>query len=207
MNPFTESYFMRGPEMGVSNYSNYTWKPDLTIPACRKIMHYLGAHQFDSVLDVGCARGYYVKALREICYRSFGFDISEWAIANCDPDVKEFVSNEWPKRAFDWAVLKDCGEHMTTNDLAATMGSLNNQITKGMLVIVPLSFSLGGRYVRAEDEMDSTHIIRWTLDEWVRFLEDNAPDFNVNGSYNIHGIKPCASTSPHSCGFLTLIRP
>lgn len=207
MNLFTEDYFMRGPATGLSNYEHYEWRPELTIPACRKIMHYLGAHPYDSVLDVGCARGYYVKALQLLCYRSFGYDISEWAITNCDPDVRDFVSNEFPKRAFDWAILKDVAEHLSPCDLAATMGMLNNQITKGMLLIVPLTAERGGRYVRAEDNKDSTHLIRWTLNDWIEFMEDNATGFNVNGSYNIHGIKPAAGAVPHSCGFLTLIRP
>jgi hypothetical protein len=30
--PYTEDYFMRGPESGLSNYRDYQWLPDLTIP-------------------------------------------------------------------------------------------------------------------------------------------------------------------------------
>lgn len=207
MNQFGEDYFLRGPASGLSNYVAYSWRPELTIPACRKIMHYLGARTYDSLLEIGCARGFYTKAMRLLCYRAYGFDISEWAIANCDPDVTEFVSNEYPKRSFDWAFAKDTFEHLTLSDLAATMGTLNNQITKGMLFIVPLAEEIGGRYVRTEDEKDVTHVIRWTLDYWIKFMEDNAPDFNVNGSYCISGIKPAASLVPHSTGFLTLSRP
>lgn len=207
MNAFTEDYFLRGPESGLSNYKDYSWKPELTVPACKKVAEYFGMRRGDSLLDVGCSRGYYVRALRVLGYRAFGYDVSEWAVKNCDPEVAEYVSNEFPKRAFDWVLAKDVLEHIPSADLAPLVEMLNDKATKGMLFIVPLADTTGGAYLRKEDEMDSTHIIRWPLNVWITFLEDHAPDFNVNASYNIHGIKPAAAKERHSTGFFTLIRP
>ncbi len=204
---FTHDYFMRGPSSGLSNYVAYSWRPELTVPACRKIAHYLGMAPYESIYEIGCARGFYTKAFRMLCYRAYGYDVSEWAIANCDPDVKEFVSNSFPKRAFDWAFAKDTLEHIDPKDLYLLINTLNDRTTKGMLFIVPLAETRGGRYIREEDERDVTHVNRWTLNDWITFLEEAAPDFNVNASYNIHGIKPAAALAPHSCGFFTLIRP
>lgn len=204
---FDQSYYMDGVRSGKSNYQDYKWLPDLTIPACRKIAEYLGAGPTESIVDIGCARGFAVKAFRQLGYRAYGYDISEWAIANCDPDVRQWVSNEFPKRSFDWATIKDCAEHVPFCELSALVRRLSEQVSKGMLFIVPLAEVTGGKYIRKEDEMDATHIIRWTLDDWIAFLEENAPEFNVNASYNIHGIKPAASATRHSCGFFTLIRP
>lgn len=204
---FDEAYYMDGIRSGKSNYLDYKWLPELTIPACQKVADYLGARPMESILDVGCARGFAVKAWRQLGYRAFGYDISQWAIANCDPAVRSWVSNTFPKRSFDWATLKDCAEHIPHDELRLMVIELSERISKGMLFIVPLAEKKGGRYVRDEDEMDKTHINRWTLEDWIEFLEDNAPDFNVNASYNIHGIKPAASITRHSCGFFTLIRP
>lgn len=204
---FDADYFLRGPETGKSNYRDYRFLPELTVPACRKVAEYLGMNGEDSIIDIGCARGFYVRGWRELGYRAFGYDISKWAIENCDPKVREWVSNEFPKRAFDWANLKDFAEHVPFQELSKLVESLNDKITKGMLFIVPLSARTGDPYVRAEDELDSTHLNRWTLTDWAEFLEVNAPDFNVNASYNIHGIKSASSQVRHSCGFFTLIRP
>lgn len=207
MNAFTEDYFMRGAETGLSNYTNYTWRPDLTIPACRKMMEYLGAKVGDSVIDIGCSRGFYVKAMRAIGFKAWGQDVSDWAIQNCDPEVRDVVSTSMPSKAFDWATLKDVSEHILEPDLKSLLASLNCKITKGMLFIVPLSGQTGGKYIREEDERDVTHVLRWTFNDWIDFLEANAPEFNVNASYHIHGIKPASQQVRHSCGFFTLLRP
>lgn len=207
MNQFTEDYFMRGKAAGVSNYENYRWLPNLTIPACHRIVAYLGARVHDSFIDVGCSRGYYVRGLRETGMKAFGYDVSEWAIANSDPVVAEWVSSALPRRAFDWALLKDVCEHIERSDLICLINRLHETITKGMLFIVPLARISGGKYVRQEDEMDVTHVNRWTMEDWICFLEEHAPEFNVNASYHIHGIKPASQEVHHSCGFFTLIRP
>lgn len=204
---FGADYYLRGPETGLSNYTDYRWLEEKTVPACRKLMEYLGAHPGESVLDVGAARGFYVKALRRLGYRAYGCDVSEWAVSNCDPEVREWMSLTPPERAFDWAHLKDVCEHIPEQELARLVTQLNATITKGMLFIVPLAEFTGGPYLRAEDEMDATHLIRWTLEDWIAFLEDHARGFNVNASFNIHGLKPAAAAKRHSCGFFTLIRP
>ena len=47
---------------------------------------------FRSLLDVGCGTGLLVRAASEAGYTTSGIDISEWAIANCDPNVQDMVS-------------------------------------------------------------------------------------------------------------------
>lgn len=206
-NPFTEQYYLNGPASGLSNYVNYQWLPDETIPACQKIVRYLGCNGGDSILDIGAARGYYVRALRMIGYEAFGVDISEWAVNNCHELVKDYMSTAMPDREFDWAIGKDCLEHIPFFELTDLITKLNDNVKKGMLFIVPLAKWNDGPYEREEDENDSTHVIRWEMDRWISFFENNAPKFNVNASFHIHGIKPASQQVRHSCGFFTLIRP
>lgn len=204
---YGEDYYIYGRIKGLSNYTNYRWMPERTVPACKKVMQYLGARPGESIVDIGAALGFYVRAFRELGLRAFGVDISEWALTNSDPLIREFMSRKLPKRAFDWAHLKDLAEHLPVGQLVRLVETLDQRISKGMLFIVPLAVKNGGSYVREEDEWDSTHIIRWTLHEWLCFMEDHAPGFNVNASYDIHGIKPASSLVKRSCGFLTLTRP
>lgn len=44
-----------------------------------------------SVLDVGCAKGYLVKALREAGLEGYGVDVSEYAVNSADPSVRPYL--------------------------------------------------------------------------------------------------------------------
>ncbi len=43
------------------------------------------------VLDVGCAKGFLVKDLRDLGIDCYGVDISNYAIENCHPEVRDFL--------------------------------------------------------------------------------------------------------------------
>lgn len=204
---FTEAYYMRGPQAGLSNYENYRWLGPPTLASCVSMAKHLGIRYGDSIIDWGCALGMYVKAFRDLGHEAFGYDTSDFAIKNAHEDAKPFVSDASPASQFDWVILKDTAEHIPYGELTRIVPTLATFIAKkGMFFVVPICEKQGGRYVRKEDEADSTHMIRWTLNEWILFLEDHAPNFNVSGSYHIHGVKPASATVVHSCGFLTLNR-
>ena len=87
-----------------------------------------------SVLDVGCAKGFLVKALRERGVPSWGVDISEYAIANCPEEVSDYLI-EWDITStkqlelphFDLAVSFDTFEHIPKDKLhLAIMFMLNH---------------------------------------------------------------------------------
>ena len=44
----------------------------------------------ESVLDVGCAMGYLVEALRDLGVEAYGVDVSEYAISKVREDLKPF---------------------------------------------------------------------------------------------------------------------
>jgi len=205
-NKFTEDYFLRGPKAGLSNFENYRWMPDATISMATHLKRYLALCPGDRFLDVGCARGYLVKALRMVDVHAFGYDISEWAIANCDPDVKPYVSNHLNGGEYYTVFSKDTFEHIPPDDLRALLAKLIPCTRKRMFVIVPLAKEDGGEYVHPKEENDSTHVNRFTLPTWMDFLQASAPGFIVNGSYRYPGLKPGCYEVEHGYGFITLER-
>ena len=207
-NQYDEDYFLNGIKSGKSNYVDYSWKPELTMPMAESVRDVMGIlFSGESILDVGCARGYLVKALRKLRIEAYGYDISKWALDNCDPDVKEFVSNCLGDKKHQFIFSKDCFEHIPEPDLAVLVDRLIDKCLMSMLVIVPLSFIDGSSYVRKEDDMDSTHVIRWPLHTWMDFFQNRAGrQFTVSGSWHIEGLKPTSFTHPKSCGFITLQR-
>src|ERR1019366_3070489 len=63
---YDADYYLRGKQTGVSLYEDYRWMPELTVPMVGAIRDHLFIEQGETVLDFGCARGYIVKAFREV---------------------------------------------------------------------------------------------------------------------------------------------
>lgn len=198
---YNEGYFMRGEG---SNYVNYSWKPELTLPMARSLVDLLNIKPCDSIMDIGCARGYVCKALRELGIDAWGFDISSWAIANCDPSVKDYVSQTFPITPYDFFLCKDVLEHISVPELSKMVASLAALVRKSILIIVPLSHVAGGPFVRREDSRDETHIIQWPLESWMSFITSlvDTDTFIVSGSWHWPRIKPSSNSPLKSCGFL-----
>ena len=73
-----------------------------------------------SVLDAGCAMGFLVEKLREREIEAWGVDISEFAIGEVEPGVKEFcwvgsVTEPFPRR-YDLIVSIEVLEHLPPED-------------------------------------------------------------------------------------------
>ena len=60
---FGENYYINGIESGISNYVDYKWMPELTLPMAKSFIDIFGIERNSTVMDWGCARAYFVKAL------------------------------------------------------------------------------------------------------------------------------------------------
>lgn len=205
---YSEDYFLSGTESGKSSYSSYRWLPDTSLPQALYAKRHLGIQDHHTILDFGCARGFFVKALRMQGMQAYGYDHAEWPIQNCDEAVKNFVSNDLNLAPlyYDHIWAKDVFEHLSVNQLMDLFPKMCDAARKSILVIVPLTSYHGGAYKRQEDEADPSHVIRFTLDDWIKFLGGMAKDFTTYGSYHLRGLKPASSQVPFSCGFIKLQR-
>lgn len=206
--PYTEDYYLNGPASGLSNYENYHWMPDKTLPMASRLKYSLGIKDSDFVLDYGCARGYLVKALRMQGIQACGYDLSEWAIENCDPAVKGHVSttlNTSPL-CWDYIIAKDVFEHIPLDVLTDTIAKLLRATRKELFIIVPLTTYRDGAYGCPVDEQDSTHVIRWTLTCWIQYLQRFDKNFVVTGGYEHPVLKPNCYEFPCSYGFFHVKR-
>lgn len=186
---YNADYFDRGKQSGLSLYENYRWKPELTIPMVQTMIAHLGITKDHSILDFGCAKGFTVKAFRGLGYRAFGTDVSEWAIANADEEVRDycFLPQETPKgeKIIDWIIAKDVLEHVP--NVQETVDDLMASARVGVFVVVPLSLFDGQPYVVADYEKDVTHIHRLCLSSWAKMFM--RPGWTVTGRYMIPGVK------------------
>lgn len=208
-NVFDEDYFLRGVETGKSLYRDYRWLERLTVPMARSIVDFLHVDYRDKLLDFGCARGYVVKALRQLGYDARGVDISEWAIRNGDEETKPYLQYiaECPpllSQEFDWVIAKDVLEHVL--QVNETIGVLMAAARRGLFVVVPLSPEDNTPYVVPAYEKDVTHVHRLTLASWVRAF--TRPGWSVEARYRVRGVKGNYYTPEWAMGngFLTVRR-
>ena len=81
-----------------------------------------------SVLDAGCAMGFLVEKLREKGIEAWGVDISEYAIGEVTPSVKDHcwvgsVADPFPRK-YDLIVSIEVLEHLPPEDAERTVANL-----------------------------------------------------------------------------------
>lgn len=201
---YDEAYFLRGQETGKSLYKDYRWLPDLTIPMVRSLIQTLSLEPHQTICDFGCARGYVVRAFRELGFCNvFGIDASEWAVTNADPSVKEFVKVGLRLgEKVDWVIAKDVLEHVP--NLLEVIYDFHAYARTGFFVVVPLSPSKGEPYEVPEYEKDLSHLHRMNLCEWLDLLRH--PEWDVEGVYRLPGIKDNYAAYARGNGFIRGIR-
>jgi len=86
---FSQEYFDGEREQG---YGGYHYDGRWVTVAERAIEHW-NLSPGDRVLDIGCAKGFFVKDLREALsgLDVVGIDVSDYALANAHPDAKPFL--------------------------------------------------------------------------------------------------------------------
>jgi predicted TPR repeat methyltransferase len=181
LNLFNKDYYECGVEKKISAYENYRWIPERSI---REAISLNNLIDFEKVLDYGCAKGFLVHALRLLDKKSFGVDISSYAIKNCMPQAKPFLKHirsykdikffekkeNRKKKLFDLIIAKDVLEHIQKQELIKTLNYFS-KITKKVFFVVPLGD--GKKYRIREYEMDKTHIIRETEEWWINVISSN----------------------------------
>lgn len=166
MHLFDRDYYEDGIRKNISGYENYKWMPTRSIPEALDIIK---KFDFETCVDYGCAKGYLVHALRILGRQAYGEDISEYAVQNCHPKVKEYVSTP-TENIFDLLICKDVLEHVQVEDIPGVLQKFKKKSNQFFFTI-PL-----GDYDRfriREYEVDVTHVTKKDEEWWINIFRDN----------------------------------
>lgn len=167
-NTFDEKYFEDGVRNRVSAYENYRWMPERSIREASSIINNI---KFDTVLDYGCAKGFMVYALRLLGKEAYGADVSQYAVKNCHPNVKDYLqvieNTEQLTGGWDLIIAKDVLEHIPKDVIPSVLSELRRRC-KTIFIAVPLGDGI--RYRIREYEMDITHIVREPEEWWLKTI-------------------------------------
>lgn len=102
---FGKEYFEKGAIKQVGNYpvvslgrsGGYTWEnkgQQAGLKFRYDFIRVWAPGEWRKILVVGCGKGFLVKYFRDKGYDAYGTDISNYAVENCHPDVKDYVFRE-----------------------------------------------------------------------------------------------------------------
>lgn len=166
--PYGEKYFDKGE---LSNWHvPYTWENFELI--FRKWATFIaeGFPTARKVLDVGCARGFLIKALLDVkrlnpefCYEVDGIDISEYAYRTAVEEAKPYISvcrlKEFaPAKEYDLIVCLDVFEHCDDEEITTFLNRIHPFCKEALLVSTP--------YPGDPRDKDATHINIKSTEEW-----------------------------------------
>lgn len=197
---YDREYFEYGLKTGKSGYENYHWMPERIYKEIRSVINLLNIDPKQTVLDVGAAKGYWVKGFRHYGIEAYGVDISDYALNNCDSEVAEYLFDKVPKQKFDYIVSRNTFEHIKEQELKKMLQSYL-KITNTVFFTVPLAKSIGGEYIM--QALDTTHEIKWPNEKWISFCRECGWE-NVTNMYQLDGIHDKWQTYPNSIGFYIL---
>lgn len=178
-NEYDKAYYENGTK---SCYVRYRWLPESTASACHAMCLQLPITVSESIIDVGCAKGYYVAAWRLMLHRqAWGVDVSSYAISQAHPTSEGYLAHSpdgkgivWPG-PFSWAIAKDCLEHCEEHEVLPALLEDISRKCERIFVVVPLA-DAEGKFIARAEERDASHKIRrdggWWYDTISKYYND-----------------------------------
>lgn len=106
-----------------------------------------------SILDYGCAVGFLTKSLYDLGYKSYGYDISSWAVKEAKKLGVTVIDK--PEGLYDCVFYLDVLEHMTDENIEEVFSNIK---TKSCVVRIPCSTDGGNTFHLDVSNKDKTHI-------------------------------------------------
>jgi ubiquinone/menaquinone biosynthesis C-methylase UbiE len=167
---YDKDYFENGIATKKSNYTDYSWAR-LGSYFQKTAKHILDKFAPSSVLDVGCAKGYLVKALNELKVNTYGIDPSEYALTEAHPDIIERLAHGIAQslsiddNAFDIVTCFDVLEHIPEKDIPQVLQELF-RVSKQWVVLRVVTKQL-------PDDVDANHATIHDKDWWIEKIKES----------------------------------
>jgi ADP-heptose:LPS heptosyltransferase/2-polyprenyl-3-methyl-5-hydroxy-6-metoxy-1,4-benzoquinol methylase len=163
---YDADYFERGIK---SNWeTSYTW------PSFSGVFEAAAAYLIEMLpeaktfLDIGCAKGFLVKALRERGREAWGFDHSPWALEHAEEAAKEFLrladtATVEYERPFDVLVAMSVLESLTEEQIRQFLARARAWTCQALFATIPTLASVHGA---SDEDRDLSHITLRDREWW-----------------------------------------
>lgn len=161
-----------------TGYGGFNYLPRFWQPVIPTFVDHWGLTSESSLLDVGCAKGFMLYDFREAVpgMKVAGIDISEYAIHNSKPEVREFlgVSNAtmlpFEDGAFDVVISINTIHNLAREECAQALQEIERVASQGAFITVDAY----------RDDEEYERMMAWNLtaktimsvDDWIAFFDE-----------------------------------
>jgi SAM-dependent methyltransferase len=172
---FDKNYFDGSRDHG---YGGFSYNPRYWTPVIPDLIERYGLGPDSSVLDVGCAKGFFLHDLIEQIpgISVSGLDISEYAITNSIPSVSKLlkvgnaIKLPYPDNSFDFVISINTVHNLNREDCARALREIERVSKKDSFITVDAY----------RDDFEKERMEAWNLtaltmmscDEWISFFEE-----------------------------------
>ncbi len=159
-------------------YGGFTYQPRFWQPVIPTFKEHWNLGRDDSVLDIGCAKGFMLHDLKQLIpgIKIYGIDISEYAIANSMTEVKEFcqIGNAknlpFDDKSIDVSISITTLHNLDERDLATALLEIERVSKRGSFITLD-AYSNNDE----KERMEAWNLTAKTVmhvDKWKEFFSD-----------------------------------
>lgn len=177
---FDEAYFQRGWERGTA-YANYreSAASSLIFKNVGRCINEVFSPKL--ALEIGCATGAIVRELNELGAKTYGIDVSDWAVSNAlHPNVMLASAGELPfqDRTFDVVYSSHALEHLPESVSTAAFREIDRVCSEHAVqfhmlpIIGTYPYDYDHAAAMADLQKDPTHTLLKTISWWIQRWEE-----------------------------------
>jgi len=186
---YDADYFERGKESGKGWLMNYRWMPRRSYKEAFGFIDYLELDDNSYILDVGCAKGFIVKALRGLDIKADGADISNYALSFAPEGCWNCThSKSWDDhkdKGYTHVIMKDVFEHIDDGQISNMLSNIG-KVAKTIMCVMPMGDN--GQYRIQEMHEEISHVIIQNEEWWKKRFEKEGWKVKKSTSH-VPGIK------------------
>lgn len=159
-------------------YGGFSYDPRFWEPVIPSFQKHWNINNTDSVLDVGCAKGFMIYDLQRLIpgLSVYGIDISEYAIENAKKEVKNFckVANAtqlpFEDKSIDIVISITTLHNLEEKDLIKALLEIQRVSKRGSFITLDAY-----RNIEEKDRMEAWNLTAKTVkhvDSWKEFFSD-----------------------------------
>jgi ubiquinone/menaquinone biosynthesis C-methylase UbiE len=166
---YDKDYFENGIATKKSNYVDYTWER-LGSYFQKTAKHIVDKFAPSSSLDVGCAKGFLVKALEDLGIEAHGIDPSDYAFDEVPAEIigrtVKGIAQDLPFKdnSYDVVTCFDVMEHIPENDVPQVLSELL-RVSKQWVILRVVTKEL-------PDDVDTNHATIHDKDWWIEKIKE-----------------------------------